>query len=56
MLPNINYYILSWGAQFDTVLLLQKRAIRNLSKSNFRAHTEPLFKEHHILKDLNSFI
>ena len=50
ILPNFNYCILSWGSQIDKIFLLQKRAIRNISKSNSRAHTEPLFKEHNILK------
>ena len=50
ILPNINYCILSWGSQIDKIYLLQKKAIRNISKSDFRAHTEPLFKEHNILK------
>ena len=50
ILPNISYCILSWGSQIDELFLLQKRAIRNISKSNFRAHTEPLFKEHNLLK------
>ena len=50
ILPNISYCILSWGSQIDKIFLLQKRAIRNISKSNFRAHTEPLFKEHNLLK------
>ena len=50
VLPHINYCILSWGSQIDRIHLLQKRAIRNISKSNFKAHTEPLFKEHNLLK------
>ena len=50
ILPNINYCILSWGSQIDKLYLLQKRAIRNISNSDFRAHTEPLFKEHNLLK------
>ena len=50
ILPNINYCILSWGSQIDKLYLLQKRAIRNISESDFGAHTEPLFKEHNILK------
>ena len=49
-MPNISYCIFSWGSQIDKLFLLQKRAIRNISKSNFRAHTEPLFKEHNLLK------
>ena len=32
ILPNINYCILSWGSQIDKIFLLQKRAIRNISK------------------------
>ena len=50
VLPRINYCILSWGSQIDRIHLLQKRAIRNISKSNFGAHTEPLFKEYNLLK------
>ena len=50
ILPNINYCILSWGSQINKLYLLQKRAIRNISKSDCRAHTEPLFKEHNLLK------
>ena len=50
VLPHINYCILSWGSQFDRIHLLQKRAVRNISKSNFRAHIEPLFKEPNLLK------
>ena len=50
ILPNINYCILSWGSQINKLYLLQKRAIRNISKSDFRAHTEPLVKEHNLLK------
>ena len=50
ILPNINYCILSWGSQIDKIYLLQKRASRNISNSDFGAHTEPLFKEHDLLK------
>ena len=32
---NINYCILSWDSQIDKLYLLQKRAIRNISKSDF---------------------
>ena len=42
VLPHINYCILSWGSQIDRIHLLQKQAIRNISKSNFKAHTENL--------------
>ena len=56
ILPNISYCILSWRSQINKLFLLQKRAIRNISKSNFRAHTEPLFKEHNLLKVYNVYI
>ena len=32
------------------IILLQKKAIRIISRSAYRAHTEPLFKQHKILK------
>ena len=38
------------GSQINRIHLLQKRAILNISNSNFRAHTEPLFKERNLLK------
>ena len=51
VLPHIiTVYILLWGSQIDRIHLLQKRAIRTISKSNFRAHAEPLVKEHNLLK------
>ena len=31
-------------------ILYKKRAIRNISKSDFKAHTEPLCREHNLLK------
>ena len=50
ILPNISYCILSWRSQSDKIHSIQKRAIRNISKSNFKAHTEPLSREHNLLK------
>ena len=41
MLPHLNYCILSWGFQCQEIYLLQKRAIRNIEKAGYRAHTEP---------------
>ena len=38
--------IVSWGSQIDKIRLLQKRAIRNVTKSAYTAHTEPLYKEY----------
>ena len=50
LLPHINYCILTWGSQIDKLHKLQKRAIRNITKSDYRAHTGPLCKEHNLLK------
>ena len=50
VLPHINYSILSRRSQIDRIHLLQKQAIRNILKSNLRAHIEPLFKEHNLLQ------
>ena len=41
-LPHINYCILSWGADSNTIFILQKKAVR--------AHTEPFFKLYNLLK------
>ena len=41
---------LAWGSQIDKLHKLQKRAIRNVTKSDYRAHTEPLCKERNLLK------
>ena len=38
------------GVSIDKIHSMQKRAIRNISKSDFRAHTEPLCREHNLLK------
>ena len=46
LLPHLTYCILSWGSQIgQKIHLLQKRAIRNVTKSAYNAHTEPLLKE-----------
>ena len=50
LLPHLTYCILSWGSQIGKIHLLQKRAIRNVTKSAYNAHTEPLHKEQNILK------
>ena len=43
-------YSYSYSYQIDKLHKLQKRAIRNITKSDYRAHTEPLCKEHKLLK------
>jgi hypothetical protein len=52
--PYLTYGTLLWGCSHSTYLrsldILQKKAIRTVSKSNYNAHTEPLFKNLQILK------
>ena len=50
LLLHMSYCILSWGSQINNIHLLQKRAIRNVTKSAYTAHTEPFHKEYDILK------
>lgn len=52
--PYLNYGLLAWGnanvgVLHDTIIL-QKRAIRTISRSVYNSHTEPLYKELNILK------
>ena len=48
VLPYISYCNIIWGSAFKTVLkpivILQKKSIRTITKSNFLEHTKPLFK------------
>ena len=41
-LSHLTYCIISWGSQIDKIYLLQKRAIRNVTKSVYNAHAELL--------------
>lgn len=54
ILPYINYGVLAWGksliTQLDKIFLAQKRVIRTICNADFRAHTNPLFYHHRILK------
>ena len=58
-LPHLLYCNIIWGAAHETALdpvyKMQKRIIRNITNSEFLAHTSPLFKELELLKlpDLN---
>ena len=52
--PYLTYGMLLWGCSHSTYLrrlnILQKKAIKSVSKLNYNAHTEPLFKKLQILK------
>ena len=50
ILSYIYYGILVWGHSSDRIKILQKRAIRIINLSSYRAHTEPLFKKLKLLK------
>lgn len=51
-LPQISYQYLNWSysPRADTILKLQKRAIRAIESAHYRAHTDPLFKKNGLLK------
>ena len=49
-LPHINYGILLWGSSSESLVTLQKRAVRIINNSTYNAHTEPLFKNTKLLK------
>ena len=54
ILPHLNYGIIAWGNCADyllkIILLLQKKALRVICHSDFRAHTDAPFLTHSILK------
>ena len=53
ILPYINYGIYVWGSTcktyIDKILKLQKWALRTISNSHFRTHTDPLFAKYNVL-------
>ena len=53
ILPYFNYCILAWGATISNdnrLHLLQKKALRLTSYSNYIAHTESIYKNLRLLK------
>ena len=48
-IPHINYGLLLWGRNLDSVAKLQKGVIRTITNSNFIALSEPLLKELRLL-------
>ena len=46
-LPHLSYCILVWGSSIinnHPLLLLQKKAVRNIANKDYTAHSEPLQK------------
>ena len=53
ILPHLSYCILVWGSNIKNnhpLLLLQKKAVRNIANEDYIAHSEPLCKSLNILK------
>ena len=49
ILSKINYGILTWGYESESILKLQKKAVRIITSAKYNAHTEPIFKKLSIL-------
>ena len=50
ILSHIQFGIICWGFEWSRLAKLQKRAVRIITNSKYNAHTEPLFKDLHLLK------
>ena len=50
VLSYINYGVLLWGIEAKNLEIIQKRAIRLITGSNYVAHTELLFIQLGVLK------
>ena len=50
ILSHLQFGITNWGFEWDRISKLQKRALRIMTNSLYNAHTEPLFKQLHLLK------
>ena len=50
ILSQLQYGITNWSFQWDRISELQKRALRIMTNSWYNAHTEPLFKQLHLLR------
>jgi hypothetical protein len=52
--PHLNYGLLNWGfapeSTLNRITKLQKKAIRNVSKAKYNAHTSELFKKLKLVK------
>ena len=44
ILSHLHYGILAWGYEHEKITKLQKKCLRILTLSDYKAHTEPLFK------------
>ena len=57
--PHFTYGLLAWGnanqCDMNKMILLQKWAIRSITKSHYNSHTEPLLQKCNILKIQDQF-
>ena len=52
---HLNYELFVWGIKADRLEILQKKAVRIVTKSNFIAHTDLLFRQLNVLKIQDMF-
>ena len=52
---HLNYELTVWGMKADRLEILQKKTVPFVTKSNFIAHTDPLFKQLNVLKIKDMF-
>jgi hypothetical protein len=50
LVPRFNYCLLTWGSDTSKINMLQKRALRVITCSNYIDHTEPICKNLKLLK------
>ena len=49
ILSHLQFGITNWDFEWDRISKLQKRALRIMTNSRYNSHTEPLFKQLHLL-------
>ena len=49
VLPHLYFSILCWGFESQRLVKLQKRAVRNINRTKYNAHSEPLLKKSGLL-------
>ena len=58
IVPHLNYCILTWGSKIvngHKIHILQKKALRIITDSDYIAHSEPICKELRLLKVTDMF-
>jgi hypothetical protein len=50
LVPHFHYCLLTWGTDTHKIHVLQKKALRIISCSNYISHTEPICKRLNVLK------